>query len=49
MSMFRNRGGKILLSCFIIGYGVAYFTIAYYALGQSDLFPYKLIVRGLSI
>ncbi len=49
MSIFRNMGGKILLSCFVVGYGVVYFTIAYYILGQSDLFPYRLIVRGLSI
>lgn len=45
--VFKNWGGKVLSSCFVIGYGVVYFVIAYYILGQSDLFPYTLIVGGL--
>lgn len=45
--VLKNWGGKVLSSCFVIGYGIVYFMIAYCILGQSDLFPYTLIVGGL--
>lgn len=45
-SIFKDRIGKILVMTFVVLYGVAYFIIAYYILGQSDVFPYTNILAG---
>ncbi len=41
--IFSDRLGKYFMTTLIVVYGLLYFYIAYYLLGQSDLFPYQLL------
>lgn len=42
-NIFSDRLGKFLSYAFLILYGLLYFYIAYYQMGQSDIFPYQFI------
>lgn len=41
IDVFNNKYGKFLPYVILILYGFAYFYLAYYTLGQSDIFPYQ--------
>lgn len=41
--IFKDKFGKYVAVFLLIAYGVAYFYISFYVLGQSDIIPYETI------
>ena len=44
IDVFSDKLGKFLSIALLITYGLAYFYLAYYVLGQSEIFPYQTII-----
>jgi transmembrane protein EpsG len=45
IDIFSDRLGKFMCYTLLIGFGVAFFVISYYALNQADILPYKTILE----
>lgn len=45
-STFSDRLGKFVSYSFLILYGILYFYLAFYLMGQSAIFPYQSIIGG---
>lgn len=44
IDIFSDKLGRFIMYFFIIIYGILYFYLAYYQLGQADIIPYRLVV-----
>jgi transmembrane protein EpsG len=46
VDIFKDRTGQFIMYSVIILYGLTYFYVSYFQLGQADIFPYQWMIGG---